>query len=58
MLPRDKELTLNRMHLPAEQYQADVPGGVRLIRGFLLMGFLIVLSIEIWIVVQVWQLWQ
>jgi len=43
--------------LVKESFEPDLNSGERFIRVILMVGFVVVLAIEAWLLWQVWQLW-
>lgn len=45
------------LRMPQELLEPNLSSGERLIRFLVLVGFLLVLSLEIWLLWKAWQLW-
>lgn len=58
MATYEQDSLLTERQLSADMFDPPLSLGERLIRAFLLAGFVVVLAVEAWLLWQAWQFWS
>ncbi|HKZ54555.1 MAG TPA: hypothetical protein VJ123_03670 [Anaerolineales bacterium] len=57
MVSQEQQIQLREIGFQVDSLEPPLSAGERLIRALLLVGFVAVLTIEAWLLWQVWRLW-